>query len=422
MFPFWEPVIAPVLEAAGARRVVEVGALRGDTTRRIVERLGPEGVLHVVDPIPGFDPRDFERDLPGRYVFHQGLSLDVLPTLPSMDAALLDGDHNWYTVLHELRALDAAATAADAPLPVLVLHDVGWPYGRRDLYYDPETVPPEHRQPHRRAGMRPGRSQLLPEGQGMSQGLWNAEVEGGPRNGVMTGLEDFLAETTRHVRSVVLPLYFGLAVVVERGRLERSPALVAELDRIESAEGRRHLIEMGEQIRLRAVAHHHTVARRTRDGHRSLAARYLGGVARELGWAGSPEAEWRAALDATLDDEVDGAVVVVTSGDPTPAVLARAHAEAHAEGTAAPICVLVAPPGEAAIVEASLQKRLRQVDLPLDVDVDPVPVADDAPGPDLESIALMHVGAIEPRAAEAALAALRPRMAPGCVVVGPDVT
>ena len=32
MFPFWEIAVAPVLEAAAVRRVVEIGALRGENT------------------------------------------------------------------------------------------------------------------------------------------------------------------------------------------------------------------------------------------------------------------------------------------------------------------------------------------------------------------------------------------------------
>ena len=62
MFPFWKPVLAPVLAAAEARRVVEIGALRGDNTREIIETLGPDSLLHVIDPVPGFDPSDHERD------------------------------------------------------------------------------------------------------------------------------------------------------------------------------------------------------------------------------------------------------------------------------------------------------------------------------------------------------------------------
>ncbi len=127
---------------------------------------------------------------------------------------------------------------------MLLLHDVGWPYGRRDLYYDPDTMPAEHRQPWREAGMRPGRSELL-DGGGLSPTMCNAEHEGGPRNGVMTGLDDFLAEHDAPYRLVTIPIYFGLAIVVEEERLERQPELAAVLDHLESAEGRLALLRPG---------------------------------------------------------------------------------------------------------------------------------------------------------------------------------
>jgi hypothetical protein len=106
MYPFYDDIIEPLLADAGARLVVEIGALRGDTTERMLGTLGPGAELHVIDPVPAFDPTEHETRFAGRYIFHRGLSHDVLPTLPAMDAALIDGDHNWYTVFHELRLLD----------------------------------------------------------------------------------------------------------------------------------------------------------------------------------------------------------------------------------------------------------------------------------------------------------------------------
>ena len=41
MFPFWEVAIAPVLEAAGATKVVEIGALRGETTVLMLDAARP---------------------------------------------------------------------------------------------------------------------------------------------------------------------------------------------------------------------------------------------------------------------------------------------------------------------------------------------------------------------------------------------
>jgi hypothetical protein len=116
MFPFWNTAIAPVLAAAGARRLVEIGALRGDNTRQIIEHLGPETELHVIDPVPDFDPAEHEAMFPGQYIFHRDLSLNVLGNLPPMDAALIDGDHNWYTVYNELRLLAEVADKNGAPL------------------------------------------------------------------------------------------------------------------------------------------------------------------------------------------------------------------------------------------------------------------------------------------------------------------
>ena len=52
MFPFWDVAISPVLTSMGARRIVEIGALRGETTVRMLESLGPQAELHVIDPVP----------------------------------------------------------------------------------------------------------------------------------------------------------------------------------------------------------------------------------------------------------------------------------------------------------------------------------------------------------------------------------
>ena len=61
----------------------------------IVALAPPDAELHVIDPMPEFDPSQHERAFPGRYIFHRALSHDVLSSLPSMDAALIDGAGPW---------------------------------------------------------------------------------------------------------------------------------------------------------------------------------------------------------------------------------------------------------------------------------------------------------------------------------------
>lgn len=249
MLPFWNLAIEPVLTAVRAQRVLEIGALRGETTAKLLRLLGPEAELHVIDPRPQFDPAEHETQFPGRYHFHRGLSLDVLPDLPPVDVALIDGDHNWHTVFNELRLLAATARVHGTPLPVLVLHDVGWPYGRRDLYYAPETIPEAYRQPSARRGMRPGRRELVAKG-GLNASVDNALMEGGPRNGVLTALEDFLHEHDEPIRTVTLPVYFGLAVVVEERRLAREPDLAEVLDGLEGPKGQSGLAAIADKLWL----------------------------------------------------------------------------------------------------------------------------------------------------------------------------
>jgi cephalosporin hydroxylase/GT2 family glycosyltransferase len=275
MYQFWNDVVAPVIEAAGARRIVEVGALRGENTEQMLERLGPDVELHVIDPLPDFDPKEHEARFAGRYLFHRDLSVNVLGHLPCMDVALIDGDHNWYTVHTELQLLAQVSRAAGAPLPVAILHDVGWPYGRRDLYYDPATIPEQHRQPWSREGIRQGRSELVPGGGGLNAQLANADHEGGPGNGVMTAVEDFVSEHDRPLRVVVLPIYFGLAIVVEEEMLRARPALAEALDRLEGPAGKDMLLRLGEEIRLDGALFDQILLRQ-RDGLiADLRRRYL---------------------------------------------------------------------------------------------------------------------------------------------------
>jgi cephalosporin hydroxylase len=308
MFPLWDVAIAPVLQAAGAQRVVEVGALRGETTVRMLDDLGAEAELYVIDPEPQFDPAEHERAFPGRYHFHRGLSLDVLQTLGPVDAALIDGDHNWYTVYNELRLLAEGARRHGTDFPVLILHDVLWPYGRRDLYYAPERIPTELRQPYARAGINPGMKRLHPN-KGLNPNMWNAEEEGGPRNGVMTALEDFIGEHPRPLRKLVIPIYFGLAIVVEEDRLAAQPELVQALTRLESSEGRYELLEVAEATRLRAMVFQHT-------DHFRRESRADRAVARHLALLKD------ALLNRHyLENEVRLSVLTVNEGQPRPSTI-----------------------------------------------------------------------------------------------------
>ena len=226
---FWDAVIGPMLEAARPESIVEIGSDEGLNTRNLLAYAeGVDAVVHVVDPVPKYDVAEWQERYGPRFVFHRALSVDAIPSIDRMDLVLVDGDHNWYTVYNELRLIGERCAELSQPFPLVMLHDVRWPFGRRDLYYDPDTIPEEYRMPHGPEGIRPGVEGLLDEG-GLIQGLEKATTEGGPRNGVFTAVEDFLKETDLDLELVVVPGFHGLALLVPPG-LRRNGRFAEILD------------------------------------------------------------------------------------------------------------------------------------------------------------------------------------------------
>jgi hypothetical protein len=253
---FWEPILGPMIEALGPRVVVEVGVHQGDTTARLAELAAKDGfVVHAIDPAPATNARlePLVEANAGRLVFHPSRSLEALPRIEGIDVALLDGDHNWYTVHHELGILEELSAREGRPYPLTFVHDVGWPYGRRDLYYDPDAIPDEYRHPYRKAGIVPGVSELS-DSRGFNARANNAIEEGTPRNGIRTAIEDFLAESrVELVFRDVVGLH-GLAILVAPARLEENDELRRLLDELQSPAWLREQAERIEQARLAALS------------------------------------------------------------------------------------------------------------------------------------------------------------------------
>ena len=205
-------IILPVLDLVDARSVVEIGGEGGTFTRELAswaEERG--GTVRCIDPRPSDALVELAEESPAVELL-RGRSLEVLGGMEPADVYLIDGDHNYYTVSRELRAITGGAAAP----PVVFVHDVGWPAGRRDMYYDPASLPPEGLHPYDYdEGVTVGCSGTVPDGfRGEGEFAW-ARSEGGPANGVLTAVEDFLAEHPElDIR--VVPCVFGLAVIYAR--------------------------------------------------------------------------------------------------------------------------------------------------------------------------------------------------------------
>lgn len=212
-------IILPGLAVAGVENIVEIGAEFGGMTTLLAAYCKERGGhLTSIDPAPKPEFIHWVSNQPN--VEHVPLpSLDAISTLRNVDAWVIDGDHNWYTVYNELKMVRDVCRRDGKPF-LAFLHDIGWPSGRRDMYYAPDRIPAAFRHPHSfDGGCNPG-YQGLREHRGF-RGMGHfafALHEGGPRNGVLTAVEDFAAEELEAgvpYGLAEVPGVFGLGVLFD---------------------------------------------------------------------------------------------------------------------------------------------------------------------------------------------------------------
>ncbi len=206
---FFDRYTKPFLERSDRVRILEIGASEGRHTDLLLSLSAAQ--LTLIDPCIDRDLESQYADEP-RVTVIKDISLQALPHLNGeFDAIMIDGDHNWYTVLNELRHIEEHRLLAKDG--VIFFHDVEWPYGRRDMYYQPELIPSDDRQPNAQMGIVKGQSELSSESDFNAE-LYNAREEGGPKNGVLTAIEDFVKSSDGEYSVFTVQEENGLGVLV----------------------------------------------------------------------------------------------------------------------------------------------------------------------------------------------------------------
>ncbi|MFM7295797.1 MAG: class I SAM-dependent methyltransferase [Planctomycetota bacterium] len=213
----FDEIIFALLARVKPRSVLEIGSETGAFSDRLMRFCTESGgELITVEPKPSPHLIDLAVESETFHLY-QGMSLSYLvdPGCRS-EFVIIDGDHNHFTVYNELSLIEQAWRAANIA-GVALLHDVGWPCGRRDSYYGPDGLPPEVVHPHSYAhGVTLDNPSLIRGGfRGEGHFAWAAH-EGGPRNGVRTAVEDFLAEHPEYSVHTV-DAVFGLGAVARKG-------------------------------------------------------------------------------------------------------------------------------------------------------------------------------------------------------------
>lgn len=209
-----------LLDSFKIRSIVEIGAEYGQLTQELIKRLcdGHLDRVTIIDPSPQSQLETLLHgiQLPeGSVELRRETSLEALEQIPPADCYLIDGDHNYYTVLHELLAIEKQR-GSNEPFPLVLLHDVGWPCARRDMYYAPQNIPKEWLHDHDfHLGTVLDEDCLVTGGFRSNGNFAFAKVQGGQKNGVLTAVEDFLASRP-HIGVHQVPAILGLGVLYPR--------------------------------------------------------------------------------------------------------------------------------------------------------------------------------------------------------------
>ncbi len=144
----------------------------------------------------------------GDVIPHGMLSSDFLRTSVAADCNyfVIDGDHNYETVSEELSLIDSVRAGRAT---IAFMHDVGWPCGRRDMYYVPERI--SSRRPAAAGHLSPFSMELGDSG--LDYRIPVALSSGGERNGVQTAIDDFIAGSSGKWCYFSVPLFYGLGVL-----------------------------------------------------------------------------------------------------------------------------------------------------------------------------------------------------------------
>lgn len=199
------PLIEKIVKAKSPKNICEIGAYRGITTKTLLtlaERI--EATLHVVDPIS-----DFLTNIGNskRLVHHKMLSEEFLANTNDIQIYFIDGDHNYEVVSIELDLISSAASKDNSPL--IFMHDVGWPWGYRDLYYDPCRI----EKPHELSAsnvLNLASSDEFEISIPVEENF--AASAGGKHNGVRCAVDDFLSSQSGW-KFFSIPSLFGLGVL-----------------------------------------------------------------------------------------------------------------------------------------------------------------------------------------------------------------
>ena len=216
MINFW-PIMSEFANVFSPAAICEIGSERGLTSSRLAKLL-PRVQIHVVDPVISEAVKGMSN-----VVAHEETSLTFMSKKLEIPFYIIDGDHNYETVSAEIKA--AVKNSGSGPFCAM-FHDVGWPFARRDGYYNPEQVSTPHDYSFNSV-LKLETGELEPGSGGFESGDYFAlsKHSGGEKNGVLTAIEDFHRTAGDKWKLITFPMFYGMAILWNEDGLDKESVL-----------------------------------------------------------------------------------------------------------------------------------------------------------------------------------------------------
>ena len=210
MVSFW-CIIERLLDITKPLSICEIGSERGISSRKLASYcVNNNSRLSIVDP-SGFKNIDSSDHVN----LYQERSIDFFSRNIPIDFYLIDGDHNYQTVMTEL---ESGLHNSNGKPPVYVLHDVSWPCAFRDYYYDYDSYKFKGVNPHKsNISIVIDSEDITEVGIPISPPYSAALKYGGDRNGVLRAVKDFKKKfEPNEWKFWKIPNLFGLGVLFHK--------------------------------------------------------------------------------------------------------------------------------------------------------------------------------------------------------------
>lgn len=211
----FKEIISQILDKVCPKIIVEIGCEYAGSTFQFLEYCKKnDAFLYIVDPSPFVDVQNVLKNYSEYYEFIEEKSLDALKNIKKADLYIVDGDHNYWTVINELNLI------FENNSPVVIIHDVGYPCSRRDLYYNPTNIPKEYLHTYTYDHGTNIKDELILRGGFHGAGYFAFSTETNKEKmGVLTAIEDFM-KYHPNLTYQSIPLIFGLGFIAHTNKFK----------------------------------------------------------------------------------------------------------------------------------------------------------------------------------------------------------